>query len=120
MTAHPVSSAAVQAHRRDEPLIDDDALLSLEPAGVVEEDGDRDRVDLSRAEATLLEKGLERMDPRCVEVSVGTRPQVHALGHVVPPEPERSPDDEGLDPRFDGSRRRGDPVRPATDPSGRP
>ena len=95
---HGGDERAVLGEGRDDPRVDVESLAAGEPVGVVEEDADRDRVDVGRVDPGVLEVRLEGVLTGRVQRPVRPRPQVHLRGHVVAPERHRVPDHMGLDP----------------------
>ena len=85
------ASVASRSHRCDVALVDYDTLLALEPAGVVKEHGDRDRVDLGRPHPLFLEKSLERVDLRGVEVPIGPERRYMPSGMLSVQKPRGRP-----------------------------
>jgi hypothetical protein len=72
-----------------QPLVDLEPLPHPEPLRVVEEDPDRDRVEVRVPQPPVLEERLEGVLTAPVEVPVRTGSQVHVRGHVLPPEGHR-------------------------------
>ena len=101
--------------RPDLPPIHVELLAVGEPVRVVEEHRDRDRVEVARVQATILEVRGEGVLARRVEVPVRARSQVHVGRHLVPPERHRDADDVSVQPSLPGvgSSRVG--VRPRPD-----
>src|SRR3712207_3526535 len=91
------------------------AGLPLEPLGVVEEEPDRDGLEVVRVQATLFEVGHERVLSGGVQVPVGARAQPHPARHVLAPEGHRLADDELLDAGALGARGSGQAVRSGPD-----
>ena len=89
----------------DELLADVDSLDPAEPVGVVQEDADRNGIDLIRPDAVLFQIGLQRVDRGPVEVPVRPRPQEHALGHILPPKAHRPAQHHSADTTLTRQRR---------------
>ena len=51
--------AAVALEERDEAIADGHVFLRLEPGGVLQEQGDGDRIDVGRGKPALLDEGLK-------------------------------------------------------------
>src|SRR5215208_5041091 len=91
------------------------AGLPLEPLGVVEEEPDRDGLEVVWVQATLFEVGHERVLSGGIQVPVGARAQHHPARHVLAPEGHRLADDELLDAGALGARGSGQAVRSGPD-----
>ena len=87
--ASPRSGRRPSRGRRRAPRAPRARLRCGEPLGVVEEQVDRDRVDVPGRDPALLEVRFQRRDAGAVQVPVGPGAQEHARGHVLAPEAHR-------------------------------
>jgi hypothetical protein len=91
-----------------------DVVPAHEPADVVEEGVDRQRLRLTRRQAAFGDVGFECRYFAAVEVPIGAGAQEHAARHAGLPQLERLADDDGLEPGRLGVRCRREPIRSRT------
>jgi hypothetical protein len=76
-------AVAVPAQAGDEAFPHGDVLVVLEPARVVQEGGDRHRVDVRGADPPFSEESLKCVHLRGIQMPVRSRAQEHAGRHVI-------------------------------------
>jgi hypothetical protein len=91
-----------------------DVVPAHEPADVVEEGVDWQRLRLTRRQAAFGDVGFECRYFAAVEVPIGAGAQEHAARHAGLPQLERLADDDGLEPGRLGVRCRREPIRSRT------
>ena len=84
---------------------------SLEPSRVVQEDIDRDRVDVGWSDPRVLQERLERVDIRGVEMPIDTRAKEHARRHVIGPKAHGSTNHDRVDALLHRLGGGGQPIR---------